>query len=146
MSEMVEFIQNNISTFDLIVFLITLYSMLRSATKGFMLSLLSFSKWLLALIITIILVPKLNPLIENYIESEFIADVGLGIFVYITSLFIALSEDSAIKSKKNLKYLVAESQTPGGLNEQGVKELKKTGYYKSLEKSLNSILKRLNKV
>ena len=65
---------------------------------------------------------------------------------YITSLFIALSEDSAIKSKKNLKYLVAESQTPGGLNEQGVKELRKSGYYKSLEKSLNSILKRLNKV
>ena len=65
---------------------------------------------------------------------------------YITSLFIALSEDTAIKSKKHLKYLVAESQTPGGLNEQGVKELRKSGYYKSLEKSLNSILKRLNKV
>ena len=65
---------------------------------------------------------------------------------YITSLFIALSEDSAIKSKKHLKYLVAESQTPGGLNEQGVKELRKSGYYRSLEKSLNSILKRLNKV
>ena len=98
MSEMVEFIQNNISTFDLIVFLITLYSMLRSATKGFMLSLLSFSKWLLALIITIILVPKLNPLIENYIESEFIADVGLGIFVYITSLFIIINIGKAISS------------------------------------------------
>jgi pyrroline-5-carboxylate reductase len=65
---------------------------------------------------------------------------------YITSLFISLSEDSAIKSKKNLKYLVAESQTPGGLNEQSVKELRKSGYYKSLEKSLNSILNRLNKV
>jgi len=65
---------------------------------------------------------------------------------YITSLFIALSEDSAIKSKKNLMHLVAESQTPGGLNEQGVKELRKSGYYKSLEKSLNSILNRLNKV
>ena len=65
---------------------------------------------------------------------------------YITSLFIALSEDSAIKSTKHLKYLVAESQTPGGLNEQGVKELRKSGYYRSLEKSLNSILKRLNKV
>ena len=65
---------------------------------------------------------------------------------YITSLFIALSEDSAIKSKKHLKYLVAESQTPGGLNEQGVKELRRFGYYRSLEKSLNSILKRLNKV
>ena len=64
---------------------------------------------------------------------------------YITSLFVALSEDSVINSKKHLKYLVSESQTPGGLNEQGVKELRKYGFYKSLEKSLNSILKRLNK-
>ena len=64
---------------------------------------------------------------------------------YITSLFVALSEDSVISSKKHLKYLVSESQTPGGLNEQGVKELRKSGFYKSLEKSLNSILKRLNK-
>ena len=65
---------------------------------------------------------------------------------YITSLFVALSEDSVINSKKHLKYLVAGSQTPGGLNQQAVRELKKSGFYKSLEKSLNSILKRLNKV
>ena len=65
---------------------------------------------------------------------------------YITSLFVALSEDAVINSKKHLKYLVDESQTSGGLNEQGVKELKKSGYYRSLEKSLNSILKRLNKL
>jgi pyrroline-5-carboxylate reductase len=65
---------------------------------------------------------------------------------YITSLFVALSEDAVIKSKKDLKYLVKESQTPRGLNEQGVKELKKLGFYRSIEKTLNSILKRLNKV
>ena len=64
---------------------------------------------------------------------------------YITSLFVALSEDSVMNSKKHLKHLVSASQTPGGLNEQGVKELKRLGFYKSLEKSLNSILKRLNK-
>ena len=64
---------------------------------------------------------------------------------YITSLFLALSKDSVVNSKKHLKYLVSESQTPGGLNEQGVKELRRSGFYKSLEKSLNSILKRLNK-
>ena len=64
---------------------------------------------------------------------------------YITSLFVALSEDSVLNSKKHLKYLVSESQTPGGLNEQGVKELRRSGFYKSLEKSLNRILKRLNK-
>jgi len=65
---------------------------------------------------------------------------------YITSLFVALSEDAAVNSKKDLKYLVKESQTPKGLNEQGVNELRKAGFYKSSEKTLNSILKRLNKV
>ena len=65
---------------------------------------------------------------------------------YITSLFVALAEDAVINSKKDLKYLVKESQTPKGLNEQGVKELRKAGFYKSSEKTLNSILKRLNKV
>jgi pyrroline-5-carboxylate reductase len=64
---------------------------------------------------------------------------------YITSLFLALSEDAVINSKENLRYLVKESQTPKGLNEQGVKELTKAGFYKSLEKTLNSIHKRLNK-
>ena len=65
---------------------------------------------------------------------------------YITSLFVALSEDAVVNSKKDLKHLVKESQTPRGLNEQGVKELRKAGFYKSTEKTLNSILKRLNKV
>ena len=65
---------------------------------------------------------------------------------YITSLFVALSEDAVVNSKKDLKHLVKESQTPKGLNEQGVKELRKAGFYKATEKTLNSILKRLNKV
>jgi pyrroline-5-carboxylate reductase len=64
---------------------------------------------------------------------------------YITSLFLALSEDAVVNSKKDLKYLVKESQTPKGLNEQGVRELTKTGFYKKLEKTLNNIHKRLDK-
>ncbi len=64
---------------------------------------------------------------------------------YITSLFLALSEDAVVNSRKNLKHLVKDSQTPKGLNEQGVKELTKAGFYKSLEKTLNNIHKRLNK-
>ena len=64
---------------------------------------------------------------------------------YITSLFLALSEDAVENSHRNLKYLVKESQTPKGLNEQGVKELSKAGFYKSLEKTLNSIHRRLGK-
>ncbi len=64
---------------------------------------------------------------------------------YITSLFLALSEDAVVNSKKELKYLVKESQTPKGLNEQGLKEMSKKGVYKSLINTLNSIHKRLNK-
>ncbi len=96
MNNTIEFIQNNISIFDLIVCLITLYSMFQCAAKGFMRSLLSFSKWLLALIITITLVPKLNPWVQDIIESKFIADIGLGIFIYIISLFIIINIGKAI--------------------------------------------------
>ena len=64
---------------------------------------------------------------------------------YITSLFLALSEDAVVNSKKDLKHLVKESQTPRGLNEQGLKEMKKRGVYKSIVNTLNSIYKRLNK-
>ena len=64
---------------------------------------------------------------------------------YITSLFLALSEDAVNNSKNNLKNLVKDSQTPKGLNEQGVRELTKANFYKSLEKTLNSIHRRLNK-
>ena len=65
---------------------------------------------------------------------------------YITSLFVALSEDSVINSKKDLKYLVKDSQTPGGLNQQAVEQLRKVGFFRNLKKSLDSIHKRLNKV
>ena len=64
---------------------------------------------------------------------------------YITSLFLALSEDSVVNSKKELKYLVRKSQTPKGLNEQGLKEMTKKGVYKSVVNTLNSIHNRLNK-
>ena len=64
---------------------------------------------------------------------------------YITSLFLALSEDAIINSKKDLKFLVKDSQTPKGLNEQGLKELTKLGTYKSITKVLNSIHQRLSK-
>ena len=64
---------------------------------------------------------------------------------YITSLFLALSEDAVINSKKDLKFLVKESQTPKGLNEQGLTEMTKKRVYKSVINTLDSIYKRLNK-
>ena len=61
---------------------------------------------------------------------------------YVTLLYSALAELALLNSSKPLKNLVNE-QTPGGLNWQGVNELKKSGYYRLLEKSLKNIYKRL---
>ena len=51
--------------------------------KGFSLSLISFMKWILSTVITIILVPKFQPLVSEYIQSEFINSIGLGIAIFI---------------------------------------------------------------
>ena len=64
---------------------------------------------------------------------------------YITSLFLALSEDAVVNAKKDLKHLVKESQTPKGLNEQCLREMKKKGVFRSARNTLNNIRKRLNK-
>ena len=61
---------------------------------------------------------------------------------YVTSLYSALADLALLNSSKPLKNLVNE-QTPGGLNWQGVNELRKSGYYRLLEKSLKKIYKRL---
>ena len=113
MNNIIEFIQNNISAFDIIVFLIVVYSMAQCSAKGFMVSLLSFSKWLLALVITIVLVPKLNPWVQSFIDSKFVADIGLGIFIYIISLFVIINIGKAISSAVTWSGLGAVDKTFG---------------------------------
>jgi len=65
---------------------------------------------------------------------------------YITSLFLAMSEDALVNSKKDLKILIRNSQTPGGLNAQALNKLRKLGFYKLLNITADNILKRLKKV
>jgi len=113
MPDVIESIQSSISAFDLIVFLIVVYYMAQCAAKGFMRSLLSFSKWILALVITIILVPKLNPWVQDFIESKFIADIGLGVFIYIISLFIIINIGKAAGSAVTWTGLGAVDKTFG---------------------------------
>ncbi len=78
---------NNINIFDAVVVLIFFYTIIQCFLKGFSLSLISFMKWVLATIITIIFVPKLQPVVSEYVESEFINNIGLGIAIFIFSLF-----------------------------------------------------------
>jgi len=81
---------NSINIFDLIVFILMTYFIIQCYLKGFSLSFISFLKWVLSLIITIILVPKFQPWVSEYIESDFVNSVGLGIFIFISTLFIII--------------------------------------------------------
>lgn len=90
MEKIIFFFEDFLNTFDLTVFLLTGFFIIRCSIKGFTLSLLSFSKWLIALVITIIFVPKFKPWVSNYFESDFITDIGLGIFLFLISLFIVI--------------------------------------------------------
>ena len=64
---------------------------------------------------------------------------------YVTELFLGLSQDAVNKKSSGLKKLVAESQTPRGLNEQALRELQKGKFYSKLNVALNNIHRKLNK-
>ena len=81
---------SSINSFDIFVFIIVIYNVIHCFYKGFSLSLISFSKWILSTIVTIILVPKLQPMVSEYIQSEFINSLGLGIAVFIFTLFVTI--------------------------------------------------------
>tara|TARA_B100000029_G_scaffold499720_1_gene570507 strand:+ start:318 stop:863 length:546 start_codon:yes stop_codon:yes gene_type:complete len=90
MDNLISFIRENIVLFDIIFLIFIIYFAIQCFAKGFFLSLLSFLKWLLALVITIILVPKLEPYVSDYIKNEYISGIGLGITIYILSLFLLI--------------------------------------------------------
>ena len=69
---------SNLNIFDAVVVIIFIYSMTQCFLKGFSLSLISFAKWILSTVITIILVPKLQPMVSDYVESDFVNSIGLG--------------------------------------------------------------------
>ena len=64
---------------------------------------------------------------------------------YVAELFLALSKDAFVKKKTGFKKLVAESQTPKGLNMQVLKELKKARFYDKFKQSLKNVHKRIKK-
>ena len=80
----------NINLFDIFFLIILIYCVVQCFIKGFSLSLISFSKWILSAVITIILVPKFQPLLSEYIQSQFLNSVGLGIAIFFFSLFITI--------------------------------------------------------
>ncbi len=80
----------DINIFDIIFLVIMTYFVIQCFLKGFSLSFISFMKWVFALVITIILVPKLQPFVKEYIESDFINNFGIGIVVFICTIFLTI--------------------------------------------------------
>ena len=87
MDNLIKDIFSVINLFDAVTTFIFFYCIVQCFLKGFSLSLISFMKWVISTVVTIIFVPKLQPIVSEYIESEFINNVGLGIAIFTFTLF-----------------------------------------------------------
>jgi len=93
---------NDTSIFDLIYLFITILSLIKCYKKGFVLSILSMAKWLLAYIITILIFPRVKPYLKDIIDNEYVLDVGLGVTIFIIVIFFVLMINRGIS--KAIKY------------------------------------------
>ena len=85
-----------ISFIDLIYLVITILSVLKCYRKGFILSMLAASKWLLAYVLTLILFSRIKPYFKNIIDSEYVLDISLGIVIFILVIFAILMINKGI--------------------------------------------------
>ena len=93
---------NFISIIDLIYLVLTILSLVKCYSKGFVLSILAMSKWLLAYILTLIVFPKVKPYFKDIIDNEYVLDIGLGIGIFIIVIFFVLLINKGIS--KAIKY------------------------------------------
>ena len=92
-----------VSLIDLIYLIITIFSIIKCYNKGFVLSLLSASKWLLAYVVTLLLFPKAKPYFKNIIDNEYVLDISLSITIFVLVIFIILITNKAIS--KTVKFV-----------------------------------------
>ena len=90
MTDLISNFFEKINLLDVFFLLVIAYNVIQCFLKGFSLSIISFMKWVLSAIVTIILVPKLQPLVSEYVRSEFINSLGLGMAIFIFTLFITI--------------------------------------------------------
>ena len=81
---------NKTSIIDFLYLVVTVISLIQCYRKGFVLSVLSMAKWILAYVITLILFPRVKPYFKDIIDSEYVLDVGLGIAIFVVVIFLVL--------------------------------------------------------
>ena len=90
------------SIIDILYLIITILSLIKCYKKGFVLSILSMAKWLLAYVITLIIFPRVKPYFEDIIDSEYVLDVGLGVAIFVIVIFLVLMINKGIS--KAVRY------------------------------------------
>ena len=90
------------SSIDLFFLVLLIFSVIQCTTKGFVLSLLAASKWLLSYIITLYLFPKAKPYVSDLSKNEYVLDIILGVGIFIIILFIILMINKGVN--KTIKY------------------------------------------
>ena len=90
-----------ISIIDLIYLIITIFSLISCYKKGFVLSILSMAKWLLAYVVTLIIFPKIKPYVTGIIDNEYVLDVSLGIVIFVVVIFLVLIVNKGISKAVN---------------------------------------------
>ena len=102
MLEMLENFYNEVSSFDLIYIFFTVLSLIKCSRKGFVLSLLAASKWLLAYVVTLVIFPRTKPYVKDIIDNEYVLDIILGISIFVLVIFVILMINKGIN--KAIKY------------------------------------------
>ena len=102
MLDALKYFYEAISIIDLIFLVITIPSVIKCYNKGFILSLLSASTWLLAYAITLILFPRIKPYFKNIIDSEYVLDIIISLTIFILVIFIILVINKGIS--KTVKF------------------------------------------
>ena len=92
---------SDISIIDFLYLVITVLSLIQCYRKGFVLSILSMAKWILAYVITLILFPKVKPYFKDIIDSEYVLDIVLGIAIFIIVIFVILLVNKGISKAVN---------------------------------------------
>ena len=90
-----------VSIIDLIYLVITILSLISCYKKGFVLSILSMAKWLLAYVITLILFPRVKPYFKDIIDNEYVLDISLGVAIFVVVIFLVLMVNKGISKAIN---------------------------------------------
>ena len=90
------------SIIDIIYLVITILSLIKCYKKGFVLSILSMLKWLLAYIVTLIIFPRVKPYLIDIIDNEYVLDIILGVAIFVLVIFLILMVNKGVS--KAIRY------------------------------------------